>query len=206
LTRIGTIQELRRARDYIDSLPHPKKIIIAGNHEVSLDTVFYSSPKNKFHRSLLKKKSFDAWAHSIQCKEIISVSGHLNNVGSYHYLEDSFCSIWPKGPVCDVSGLKVYGSPFTPVHYDMGFTLSRGAELASKWAQIPTDTDVLVTHGPPMGVLDALFDGSHVGCQDLLEVVQERVKPRLHIFGHIHEGYGALFINVIFLCFQALII
>lgn len=56
---------------------------------------------------------------------------------------------------------------------------------------IPADTDVLITHGPPYGIKDYIYDGSNVGCEDLAAAVA-RIKPRLHVFGHIHEDYGQL--------------
>jgi hypothetical protein len=61
---------------------------------------------------------------------------------------------------------------------------------------IPDDTDVLITHGPPHGVLDAAMDGFLCGCEELLDAVTTRVKPRLHIFGHIHEGYGKIVLSI----------
>lgn len=54
---------------------------------------------------------------------------------------------------------------------------------------IAPDTDVLITHGPPQGICDQTVRGDLVGCQDLLEAI-ERIKPKLHVFGHIHEAYG----------------
>jgi Icc-related predicted phosphoesterase len=72
---------------------------------------------------------------------------------------------------------------------DWAFNLQRGPALREKWALIPEGTDVLITHGPPFGILDWTARGERVGCEDLLEAVR-RVKPRLHVFGHIHEGYG----------------
>jgi Icc-related predicted phosphoesterase len=59
------------------------------------------------------------------------------------------------------------------------------------WAKIPNGVDVLVTHGPPFGVLDRTTTDELVGCEELLMAV-ERAQPRLHVFGHIHEGAGAL--------------
>ena len=63
--------------------------------------------------------------------------------------------------------------------------------LAEVWARVPTRVDVLVTHGPPMGVLDRTSRGESVGCEALAEAL-ERIRPRLHVFGHIHESYGTL--------------
>lgn len=50
--------------------------------------------------------------------------------------------------------------------------------------------DVVMTHGPPMGVLDVVRSGEHVGCEHLIRAMR-RCKPQLHCFGHIHEGWGA---------------
>lgn len=62
-----------------------------------------------------------------------------------------------------------------------------GDLLAQRWAQIPEDTDILITHGPPLGFGDRVDSGEHVGCEDLLRRVQQ-VRPKLHLFGHIHES------------------
>ena len=62
-------------------------------------------------------------------------------------------------------------------------------EMKQIWARIPDDVDVLITHGPPANILDLTIHGEHAGCPDLLARV-EQIKPRLHVFGHIHEGYG----------------
>ncbi len=51
------------------------------------------------------------------------------------------------------------------------------------------DGDVLITHGPPHGILDRTFRGEQAGCADLRDALR-RVRPKLHVFGHIHEGYG----------------
>lgn len=81
-------------------------------------------------------------------------------------------------------------SPWQPEFCNWAFNLPRGEALRSKWAQIPTDTDVLITHTPPHGHGDWVAGARNVGDEDLLLEVQTRIKPRFHIFGHVHEGYG----------------
>jgi len=88
-----------------------------------------------------------------------------------------------------IAGLDFYGSPWQPWFYDWAFNLQRGRALADKWALIPPGTDVLVTHGPPRGIGDGTWDGRREGCDDLLRRVME-VRPRVHLFGHIHEAAG----------------
>lgn len=89
----------------------------------------------------------------------------------------------------DVEGFRIYGSPWQPRFFDWAFNKDRGAELRQVWARIPDDVDILVTHGPPHGILDRIRQGDAVGCEELRTAVQ-RVRPRLHVFGHIHEAYG----------------
>jgi Icc-related predicted phosphoesterase len=98
------------------------------------------------------------------------------------YLEDSAVTI---------GGLTVYGSPWQPWFGGWGFNLERGPALAAVWAKIPDHTDILITHGPPAGILDRTNRGELVGCRDLFDRVME-VRPRLHVFGHIHEAAGRL--------------
>ncbi|HSP79621.1 MAG TPA: metallophosphatase domain-containing protein [Myxococcaceae bacterium] len=88
-----------------------------------------------------------------------------------------------------LGGVRFYGSPWQPWFHGWAFNLPRGRKLAHKWARIPEDTDVLVTHGPPLGFGDRLRDGSRVGCEELMRRVRV-VRPRLHLFGHIHEDGG----------------
>ena len=88
-----------------------------------------------------------------------------------------------------IEGLRIYGSPWQPRFYDWAFNLNRGRQMAEKWKQIPHGLDILVTHGPPWGILDITYRNDHAGCEDLLERVEE-VKPRWHVFGHIHHSYG----------------
>ncbi len=100
------------------------------------------------------------------------------------YLEDSSVV---------VGGLKFYGSPWQPTFYDWAFNLNRGLPILEKWKMIPSDTDVLITHGPPKGILDNVIDDSRItsaGCAELRKEVFGRIKPSVHIFGHIHSSPG----------------
>jgi predicted phosphodiesterase len=143
----GTRAQLEAFDAWLGSLPHPHKVVIAGNHDFALE-------RDPAARSWIRGGT---------------------------YLQD-------EGVV--VGGLRIWGSPWQPRFFDWAFNLDRGAPLAAVWAMIPADTDVLVTHGPPRGILDRTARGEDVGCDDLLREVVERVRPRLHVFGHIHEAYG----------------
>lgn len=91
----------------------------------------------------------------------------------------------------DIEGFFIWGSPITPWFYDWAFNKHRGDAIAKHWELIPANTDILITHGPVHGILDRTFSNIHVGCEDLKHAI-DRIKPKVHICGHIHEGYGML--------------
>ena len=91
--------------------------------------------------------------------------------------------------------VKVWGSPWQPEFYNWAFNLPRqGWELGVHWNQIPEDTEILITHGPPFGHLDTVKSNPtfNTGCELLRERV-DVVRPKIHVFGHIHTGYGYKF-------------
>ena len=160
------------------------KIFIAGNHDFCFERV------NQPHH----KGDYD-WLHNLMAPENLSQS-------DVTYLEDDFMTI--EDPEFS-RPIKFYGSPWQPYFHDWAFNLPRlGEETEKKWLMIPDDTDVLITHGPPNGILDLVNNWrqpfQNVGCE-LLRFHVERVKPSLNVFGHIHEGYGVkqvdgtLFVN-----------
>ena len=100
-------------------------------------------------------------------------------------------------------GVKFYGSPIPPSfhRYNWAFNADRGEEISKYWARIPSDVDVLITHGPPYGILDTIpedfkksYDEDiHRGCEDLLGVIKKRLlNLKLHCFGHLHNSYGVV--------------
>ncbi len=148
--------------EWFGAQAHPHKILVAGNHDGPFE----------------REPDWCRAAIAEICPEV-------------HYLQDEGCTI---------EGLQVWGSPWQPEFGDWHFNLPRGDALAEKWAAIPASTDLLVTHGPPMGILDACppfdrrfeappEDWIHVGCEALRSALA-RVRPRVHVFGHIHESHG----------------
>lgn len=106
-------------------------------------------------------------------------SRHIVREHEVIYLEDESVTI---------VGIKYYGMPWTLEFYDWSF-MTDEAGMLDKLNNVPVDTDVLITHGPPKHILD-LAVGEHAGSIALRTEVQWRIKPKLHVFGHIHEGYG----------------
>ncbi len=136
--------------------------------------------------------SFNAWLATLPHRHKIVIAGNHDFlferepekaralITNAVYLEDSGTT---------AAGLRVWGSPWQPWFFDWAFNLPRGPALAEKWALIPEGVDILITHGPPRGILDRTSRGEAVGCADLRRELA-RVRPRLHVFGHIHEAYG----------------
>lgn len=153
-------------------------VCIAGNHERSFEFAHF---RKHYSRSEVDPASM---------KRILVESEH------WLYLEDEAATL---------CGLHLYGSPWQPAFCDWAFNLRRGSPaLASKWDAIPADTDVLITHGPPFGHGDVVCAAHfglgggcatpHVGDRLLLDVVtseKHRAALKYHLFGHIHEAYGA---------------
>lgn len=91
----------------------------------------------------------------------------------------------------ELLGLKIWGSPVQPEFNNWAFNVARGAAIRRYWKMIPENTDVLVTHGRPFGMLDKSHPSTpHLGCEELAKAI-EQIKPRLHVFGHIHGGHGS---------------
>ena len=125
-------------------------------------------------------KAFNRWFKNLPHKHKIFVAGNhdwlfeMNNEyarsllgGSVHYLQDSST---------EIDGLKIYGSPWQPRFFDWAFNLNRGPELAAKWKSIPNDIDILITHGPPNGILDAVprvWGIDYTGCEELRKRVEQ---------------------------------
>lgn len=91
-------------------------------------------------------------------------------------------------------GFKIFGSPYTPQFFDWAYMKPR-EELDPIWQTIPDDTDILITHGPPKGHMDVTRDMDtralvHVGSKSLRKHVENRIKPKIHAFGHIHDENG----------------
>lgn len=91
----------------------------------------------------------------------------------------------------EIEGLKIYGTPWQPEFCNWAWNLPRNSELlAEKVEKIPNDTNILITHAPPAGILDKTLEGESTGCELLLDKLNSLQQLKMHIFGHIHEDYG----------------
>lgn len=153
-SRNGTASEIAEIDHWLGGLPHPHKIIIAGNHEA------------KLQQNPALRKGF---RHAI-------------------YLEDD---------LIEIQGLRIWGSPWSALFRNGAF-MAPEADLDGIYSRIPENIDILVTHGPAFGVLDTtLYRGKpkHVGSRALADHLQ-RIRPKLHVCGHVHQGYGQTLVAV----------
>jgi Icc-related predicted phosphoesterase len=146
---------------WIGRQKHKHKIVIAGNHDLIME--------------------------NLSAEEVASMVP-----AGVTYLNDSGC---------EVEGLKFWGSPVQPTFFNWAFNRDRGPKIRKHWDLIPNDIDVLLTHGPCYGIVDGAphyidysirlkhTEPRHVGCRDLREAIH-RIKPTLHICGHVHSAYG----------------
>lgn len=162
LTGKDTLDNYIEFCDWLSQQPYREKIVIAGNHDNRL-----KDDNKKI------KMTFSEWNSTTGiCKQYAI------------YLCDS---------ATEFEGLKIWGSPWTKTFPGINpkckaFTVDTEEELAEKWALIPDDTDILITHSPPYLILDECRNG-HVGSKSL-RIMLNKIRPKVHVFGHIHENGG----------------
>lgn len=148
----GKIPVIANFANWLGSLPHKHKVIVAGNH----DWAFQNNFRN--------------------------VAVNLLREAGAIYLEDSGC---------EIDNLQFWGSPWQPRFYDWAFNLNRnGSEIAKRWDLIPSETNVLITHCPPFGILDETSNNGSQGCEKLRNRLSHLDHLKAHIFGHLHHDGG----------------
>ncbi|KAI0321974.1 Metallo-dependent phosphatase [Amylostereum chailletii] len=174
LTHTGQYKGVRSAIEWLSGMSHPLKIIIAGNHDLSFHGGWYEENGSRWHRTLEDRTSV---MHLIE--------GDNARQAGIVYLENEKIEFQarPGGKMWSV-----YGSPWTPEFFNWAFNYQRGEEAAALLATFEK-TDILLTHGPPYDILDETTGHVKAGCQDLLARLPD-LRPRLHLFGHIHEARG----------------
>ena len=166
-----TTLELAEFLSWFSAQPANKKIFIAGNHDLALDSdwVIKQWDNNPIFGMIAEQQHND----SIKLLKDFDVEYLMNSGFEYE-------------------GIKFWGSPYSPSFHRQywAFNADRGEEIQQHWDMIPKDTDVLIVHTPVKGIHDRLLmSGEHKGCLDLNCVVKN-IEPSLFICGHIHEGYG----------------
>lgn len=184
------LRELNLFLCWMEKQPADVKIFCAGNHDIVLDKQCYINMK--------KSEYINAYNDGNVAKQMIMKQQHEDAM--YMIEHSSVKYLCNKDYV--YKGLKIYGCPYTPSFHRLNgwaFNANRGAEMQKQLSKIPSDIDVLITHGPPYGILDLIpekfkqYEGEdvHRGCEDMLNVIKKRLlKLKLMCFGHIHDQVG----------------
>jgi hypothetical protein len=164
----GETSQVESLSRWLAQYPAEHKVVIAGNHDITFHPQYYDRAWSRFH--FKGKADVQTTRDILTCPESPCV-----------YLEDGYT---------EILGYKIFGSPWQPEFCDWAFNLKE-EECKQKWAEIPQDVDILMTHGPPNGIGDRTSTGMHAGCQHLLSEIRKR-PVTVHLAGHIHEGYGCV--------------
>ncbi len=179
LTEESKLEEYRATLRLLMDIQAPLKLIIAGNHDFTLDIPVFEEKVAQVQPSLdpaLVKKVYGGNGEARQLFEDARSAGIIFlDEGSHRFT------------LKNGAELTVYASPYTPSISDWGFRYhpNEGHDF-----DIPEGVDLVMTHGPPKGIMDYTDSKQRAGCPDLFGAVA-RACPRLHCFGHIHEGWGA---------------
>lgn len=163
--------------------------------------ILISAGDYSFHGSPVAVNHFHKWLNEQPAKHIISVQGN-HEVGvekNFELMKDLAIMACPRVHFIEeglvvIDGINIWCSAITPWFHNWAYNRNRGEDIQKHWTRIPDSTNILITHGPPKGILDVVpyADGTpkeEVGCEDLLVRIKE-VKPDLHFFGHIHHSHG----------------
>ncbi|KAH0542910.1 hypothetical protein FGG08_002770 [Glutinoglossum americanum] len=173
----GSLSELQRTVEWMEKADFEAKIVVAGNHDITLDREFYAEYGAYFHNQHPQDPD--------KCLELFTGSQTIT------YLSHTHKAIHLTSPTGPRTKFTIFGSPYSPAHpsrtWAFTYPPSRARNL---WSQIPLDTDILVTHTPAKYHLDETQTRRAAGCEELREALW-RVRPRVAVCGHIHEGRGA---------------
>lgn len=185
LTNFGELDQLKESINMMGTVEAELKLVIAGNHDISLDKTFRvenmsDEEYTEYHEAALE-----------------IMTGPLAKKAGVTYLEEGTHTF----TLSNGAKFIVYASPYTPGSGGWGFcyppaddrfntsnqTTRNRTSIAT--SPMPSNVDIVITHGPPYSILDQV-DNQNLGCANLLRAVS-RARPLMHCFGHIHEGHGS---------------
>ena len=171
----GAMHEIQSFANWFGKQSHKIKILVPGNHEVSMDPLFYDTNWKKFHKKKVEIPT-DYWTS----RGIIV----LNN------------------ETITIEGIKIWGCPALPSNQDnWAFHFTSFQESDNTFKEI-NDIDIMITHSPPYGILDIVSSGINIGNEEMVVHVTDRIRPKLCLFGHVHRPgnfineHGTHFYNV----------
>lgn len=189
LTMNGEHQEYQQTIEMLSKIDAELKLVIAGNHDLTLDENYHHRFHTEADNRNRQRQAHDLW------------KGPRAQVAGITYLDEGVYNFTLKSGAT----FSIYASPYTPAFGNWAFPYHRnedrfnpqGSQVGRQTkciAQNPIPTfpgvDIVMTHGPPQSHLGTTTTGFDAGCKSLLHALR-RAKPRLHCFGHIHEGWGA---------------
>ncbi|RSL76977.1 hypothetical protein CEP51_009478 [Fusarium floridanum] len=183
LTGDSKLHGFKQAIELLKEIDAPLKIVIAGNHDFTLDDSAFEQKITEANRLAQEDLEDSIKAEYGDYGDARRLLHEARDQGIVFLEEGSHQFTLDNGAL-----LKVYASPYTPTtgnSSDWGFQYSGAHEFA-----IDKGTDVMVTHGPPHGVMDMTTGRQRIGCSQLFAAVA-RAQPKLHCFGHVHNSWGA---------------
>ncbi|KAL2438877.1 hypothetical protein ABEF95_014638 [Exophiala dermatitidis] len=175
LTNQGAFSELQKTVDWLRRMDQFQiRVVVCGNHDITCDISFYQQYGAYYHnRTNQDPERCIALFHS---DPSIVYLNHEARIVRVNFADGSY------------STLKIFGSPYSPTRrlWAFGYEPENAFQL---WKQIPLDADIVVTHTPAKFHRDESHSHGAAGCETLREMLW-RVRPRLFVCGHIHEGYG----------------
>jgi hypothetical protein len=183
LTQESKLDEFKQAISLLKSLDAPLKLVIAGNHEFTLDKPVY---KEKLIETGLPIPHEDEVVRNTygDFGEARALLESSQRDAGILFLDEGTREI----KLANGALLKVYASPYTPSKAGGWGYCYNPADPHN--FEIGNDIDIAITHGSPHGILDRAAENKRVGCPSLFTVIASS-RPPLHCFGHIHESWGA---------------
>jgi len=192
MTEEGHLHEYENTLTMLSKIDAEMKLVIAGNHDISLDWDYYESMGKEVHKELHDD--------DLTRKALRLMNGRKAMQAGVTYLQEGTHSF----RLSNGAKFTVWATPYQPAFCNWAFAYNGDQDRfnptghTTKYAEpiaqnpIPSspNVDIMMTHGPPLGHLDRMPNGAYLGCRHLQRAAA-RVKPRLHCFGHIHEGRGA---------------
>lgn len=182
--KFTVIADTHGLHEQLEDLPSGDVIIHAG------DFCHFGGAAHRIH--------FLSWFAGLNYRYKILIAGNHDFYAAEHPV--AFLDELPSGiqylndTGTEIEGLKLWGSSVQPDLIGWAFGRARGQQMKFHWDLVPSNTDILITHTPPYGILDKSSNGKVLGCEELLKR-SSAIQPKIHVFGHVHGSYGQQKIN-----------
>lgn len=174
LSNQGTFSELQKTIKWLQQTQFRVKILVCGNHDVTCDVPFYQQYGGNFHNKKIEDPQ--------RCIDL------FHSDPTFVYLNHEAKDVRVEFEDDTHALLKVFGSPYSPAKgfWAFGYRPEKASQL---WSEIPLNSDLVITHTPAKNHRDRCSARGTAGCEKLREALS-RIRPKLFVCGHIHEGYG----------------